>query len=84
MGKEERAKKERQEIGKFNVCVTLLILTPNGLMSEPINCKSWNHAGNYLALDLFDGTMRIVCLNQYHGFSISPINDDPDGSEIRN
>jgi hypothetical protein len=50
-------------------------------MQERINCKTWNHAGPFLALSLFDGTVRIVCLQQYHGFNISPITQE---DEARN
>jgi hypothetical protein len=82
MGKEEKERVSQETIGKYNVCITLLFRNENmEFMQERINCKTWNHAGPFLALSLFDGTVRIVCLQQYHGFNISPITQE---DEARN
>lgn len=76
MGKESREREEQETIGKYNVCITLLFMTDEGFMQEAINCKTWNHAGNFLALSLFDGNLRVVCLERYNGFTISPIKQE--------
>lgn len=76
MGKEERAKKEVERLGKFNVRVTLALLTNQGVATETINCRTWNHSGNFLGLELYDGSLRVVCLANYHSFTVA--NLDPD------
>lgn len=77
MGREERETKKVQEIGKFNVKITLLFMNPSGeLMQEEIPCRTWIHQGPFLALTLFDGTLRVVCLQLYMGFSINEL--DPE------
>lgn len=77
MGKEAEAKKKLQEIGKYNVRISLLFMGPDGrMMMEAIPCKTWQQVQNYLALTLFDGTLRVVCLDQYHGFSVSELDMD--------
>jgi hypothetical protein len=81
MGKESRDREGQETIGKYNVCITLLFAGEEGMMQESINCKTWNHAGQFLALSLFDGTIRIVCLEQYHGFIISPIKHEESENE---
>ncbi len=81
MGKEERANKEQSQVGKYNVCITLLFMKPDGnMVVEPINCKTWMHAGQFLALTLFDGTLRIVCLEQYHGFNVNLLSEEALGN----
>lgn len=77
MGKESRGRESQEAIGKYNVCITLLFKNAQDMfMQEKINCKTWNHVNQFLAIQLFDGTLRIVCLDKYHGFTISPI--DPE------
>ena len=74
MGKEARENKEIQEVGKYNVRIILLFMGAEGdMMQEVVDARTWMHAGLFLALNLFDGTLRCVCLNQYHGFSVSAI-----------
>ena len=72
MGAEARAK----QVGKYNVCVTLVYLINNYFVQESIDCKTWNHLGVFLALELFDGTLRVINLRMYHSFTISSIESD--------
>jgi hypothetical protein len=76
MGKEARESKKIQEIGKYNVKITLLFMRPNdgNMMTEAIPCKTWVHSGPFLALTLFDGTLRLVNLSRYMGFSVNELN----------
>ena len=78
MGKEERATKKVQEIGKYNVKITLIFMRPSdgNIMMEAIPCKTWVHAGDFLALTLFDGTLRLVCLKNYMGFNVNELNPE--------
>ncbi len=64
MGKEERESKKVQEIGKYNVKITLIFMgAQSKMLQEVIKCKMWIHAENFLAVTLFDGTLKIVCLD---------------------
>lgn len=76
MGREEADKKARQTLGKYNVTVKLVFMTPQGFMEEKINCRTWNHAGTFLALELHTGQLRVVNLRQYHGFTVSNMDED--------
>lgn len=75
MGKESREREETEAVGRYNARVTLLFI-PVGedyMKEETVLCKQWVHAGPFLALTLFNGTLRIVCLQQYHGFTVNAI-----------
>lgn len=76
MGRESAIKKEKQALGKYDVCIKLSFLTPQGFMEEKVNCKSWEHAGMFLALELFSGHLRVVNLRQYHGFTVTTLDED--------
>lgn len=67
MGREERANKQAQ-VGKFNVSIAIQYTDGK---SETIEAKSWNHIGAYLALDLYDDRLKVVCLSSVKHFVIT-------------
>lgn len=68
IGKEIQAKKEVTRLGKFNVVVRLVYL--DGYV-EVENYKSWTPGVNTLALDTFDGKLKIVNILSLKYFVVS-------------
>ena len=73
MGVEERNKQVKVALGKFNVHVKILYTDGS---EEEMDVKSWVDPGNKLALEHFDGSLTVVCLDNVFKFRISPMKED--------
>ncbi len=77
MGREERAKQEAVRLGKFNVHIRIdynIGAFVNGTFmgyKEEYDVKSWTDGGAKLALEMYDGTLRIVILENVKHYTVS-------------
>lgn len=68
MGYEAKAKEEMIKLGMYNVHILVEYL--NGERIE-MDVKSWKHVSNFIACDLYDGSIRVFVLNQVKFFDVS-------------